>query len=123
MFYREALERSLERLRDAELRTVCKIIFGVVLTVIARCVCVCRHLCMHLHVYISFYHITSLVPRPPANFCRLQYEKPGNKATTLHDPHINKSDISCLKNQLGTIQVKYPRLSSATGETKLATVA
>ena len=35
----------------------------------------------------------------------------------------NKSDISCLKNQLGTIQVKHPRFSSATGEAKLATVA
>ena len=36
---------------------------------------------------------------------------------------FNKYDISSLKNQPGTIQVKYPRLTSATTEAKLAAVA
>jgi myosin X len=36
VFYRENLERVIERMRDIQLRAVCRIIFGVVCTVIAR---------------------------------------------------------------------------------------
>ena len=36
MFYRENLERHLERKRMTELRAVCKVIYGVILTVITR---------------------------------------------------------------------------------------
>ena len=36
MFYRENLERALEKHRNTELREVCRKIFYVILTVIAR---------------------------------------------------------------------------------------
>ena len=36
---------------------------------------------------------------------------------TMHT--VCKSDISNLKKQLGTFQVKHPRISSATGQAKL----
>ena len=49
VFYRENLERELERIRETELRSVCKIIYRIVLTVICRCVCVCVCVCMHVH--------------------------------------------------------------------------
>ena len=39
MFFRENLERVLERNRDTALREVCRVIYHVILTVIARCVC------------------------------------------------------------------------------------
>ena len=50
-------------------------------------------------------HVTALIPSIPVR------------------KYLNKSDISCLKNQPGTIQVKYLRLSSATGEAKLTAAA
>ena len=36
IFYRENLERHLERERMKELREVCRVIYGVILTVITR---------------------------------------------------------------------------------------
>ena len=36
VFYRENLERVIERTRDIQLRAVCRVIYGVVCTVIAR---------------------------------------------------------------------------------------
>lgn len=36
VFYRETLERTLERQRDLELRAVCRLIYRIILTVVAR---------------------------------------------------------------------------------------
>jgi len=36
VFYREHLERHLERERMSELKEVCKVIYGVILTVVTR---------------------------------------------------------------------------------------
>ena len=70
----------------------------------------------HHHDYT---HFTSPCHYGPVSG-RLQPKLDKSAAT---DNSMNKSDVSCLKNQLGTTQVKCPRLNSATGEVKLATVA